>query len=544
MLNAITKNLQPVVPPAIIRGQFFNPPTGVYDTNQVFGNTVYQVFQQLVTCMSDGLIDFASTYFEFDLSQDGEFLLVANGEAIRNRGAGEIVVSFEDLYTALHRKLNLCMIFEKQANGRPLIRIEQASFLTQQGASVNLYDQPDITLGFDKDRLYSAVTFGSSPMLEAENCTNGTCTFSQTPFRGFRDETFGFTGECNSSSILDLNSKEIVFDTNVIEDVFRFNSTERKLDTFIVQCNWIVAQNQYYAQQFDPYTLGQTVYNGDLRNINVSANWINGYPNSLYSFLNVPPSPALADLTALSNYNVPGLPFFVVDDGAFTDFIGYNGFPVPFTNEIFDVNNNFDGQTYTAPYLGTYTVSAYVILDGITATGSRDAFISIIHLNSQAQIINTYDGPVLTKANIDPIISFLSENILMNEGDLIRINVSCELNTSGPPLNQALIDQAVEGGILYGTSLQINAIPFQSNNPDEELQAVNIDDVRAYIYSFDRPLRMEEIEAILDNTSRPIKFGQFDDPLRVIEGYINKVDIKSIIKQDASIQLKSNKILR
>jgi hypothetical protein len=73
---------------------------------------------------------------------------------------------------------------------------------------------------------------------------------------------------------------------------------------------------------------------------------------------------------------------------------------------------------------------------------------------------------------------------------------------------------------------------------------VNIDDVRAYIYSFERPLRMEEIENILDNTSRPIKFGQFDDPLRVIEGYINKVDIKSIIKQDASIQLKSNKILR
>ncbi|MCJ7761429.1 hypothetical protein MUP59_09870, partial [Candidatus Bathyarchaeota archaeon] len=198
MLNAITKNLESVVPPAIIRGQFFNPSTGVYDTDQVFGNTVYQVFQQLITCMSDGLIDFASTYFEFDLSQDGEFLFVANGEAIRNRGAGEIVVSFEDLYTALHRKLNLCMIFEKQANGRPLIRIEQASFLTQQGASVNLYDQPDITLGFDKDRLYSAVSFGASPMLEAENCTNGTCTFSQTPFRGFRDETFGFTGECNT----------------------------------------------------------------------------------------------------------------------------------------------------------------------------------------------------------------------------------------------------------------------------------------------------------------------------------------------------------
>jgi hypothetical protein len=55
---------------------------------------------------------------------------------------------------------------------------------------------------------------------------------------------------------------------------------------------------------------------------------------------------------------------------------------------------------------------------------------------------------------------------------------------------------------------------------------------------------MQEIEDILDNTSKPIKFGRWDDPLRVIEGYIKTVNVKSIIKQDASIELKSNKILR
>jgi hypothetical protein len=55
---------------------------------------------------------------------------------------------------------------------------------------------------------------------------------------------------------------------------------------------------------------------------------------------------------------------------------------------------------------------------------------------------------------------------------------------------------------------------------------------------------MTEIEAILDNTSKPISFGMFDDPLRVIKGYIKKVDVKSIIEQEASFELKSNKILR
>jgi hypothetical protein len=429
-----------------------------------------------------------------------------------------------------------------------LIRIEEAIYLTQQGATVNLYDQPDITLGFDKDRLYSAVSFGASPMLEAENCTDGTCTFVQTPFRGFRDETFGFTGECNSSTILDLATKDIIFDTNVIEDVFRFNSTERKLDTFLVQSYWYSSGQEYEARQFDPYLLGQTVYNGDFRNIKVSDNWINGYPNSLYSFLNVSPPAGIAALEALSDFSGTypvGEPFFQIDDGAYTDFIAYNGSSIPLTNIVFDTGSNFDGLTYTAPYLGTYSVTFYCILKSFFLLNSRSGYVGVLHLNSDAVPINTYYGATVTKPNIQNIVTFVTTNILMNEGDLLRFNVYARFEGGSFDIdNQVLIDTTIDDGLPYGTSLYISGVPFQDNGLDKELQAVNIDDVRAYSYSFERPLRMEEIENILDNTSRPIKFGQFDDPLRVIEGYINKVDIKSIIKQDASITLKSNRVLR
>jgi hypothetical protein len=76
------------------------------------------------------------------------------------------------------------------------------------------------------------------------------------------------------------------------------------------------------------------------------------------------------------------------------------------------------------------------------------------------------------------------------------------------------------------------------------LQPVDPNSILRLIYNFERPLTMTEIEAILDNTSKPISFGMFDDPLRVIKGYIKKVDIKSIIEQEASFELKSNKILR
>jgi hypothetical protein len=544
MLNALTKNLQPVTPPTIIDGKFFNPADGVYDADNIIGYQIFDVFKHLVSCMSDNLIDFASNLFEFDLNTDGDLYIVTNGEAIRSRLTGEVVVSFESLYSAMHKKLNLSMVFERQLNGRPLLRIEEAAYINQQNALVNLYDQPDIGLSFDKDRLYSAVTFGSSPMLEAEDCTGGTCSFTQTPFRGFREETFGFTGQCNTSKVLDLNSNDIVFDTNVIEDVFRFNAEDRNLDTFIVQCFWDESQNQYYAAQFDPYFLGQYVYNGGFRNINVSSNWINGYPNSLFSFLNVPPNAALANLSAFGAYPTPGQPFFVADDGAFSDFESYNGFPVPFANVQYDTNNNFDDFIYTAPFLGSYTIGSYVVMSSIFITGSKFSFISIIHMNSSNVVIQTYNGPQLQKQSIDLTIANLTINILMNAGDKIKVNVSTKIGTAGPPVNQAIQNQGIEDGILYTTQLIIDGIPLLANNPPSELEPVNIEDVRAYLYNFERPLTMTEIEQILDNTSRPIKFGQFDDPFRVIEGYINKIDIKSIIKQDASITLKSNKILR
>ena len=549
MLNAITKNLQPVVPPAFVRGQFYNPFNGVYDTNQIFGYSVFDVFKHLISCMSDNLIDFASNLFYKDFTIDGNFILVTNGEAIRTRGAGEVVVTFEKLFTAMHRKLNLCIVFEKQTNGRPLLRIEDAAYFNQQNTSANLYDQPNINLSFDRDRLYSAVSFGASPMLEAENCTGGSCSFTQTPFRGFREETFGFTGECNTSKVLDLNTSDIIFDTNVIEDVFRYNSTERKLDTFIVQSFWFASQNQYYAAQFDPYLLGQTVYNGDFRNIKVSDNWINGYPNSLYSFLNVAPPAGLASLQAFSNFSGTfpvGEPFFVINDSTFENYLNYNGTPIPFANVIYDTGNNFNGTIYTAPYLGLYSVTSYVILQGIFLLTTREAAVEIRHYNPEGQFINAYEGPLLIKNNIETIIGIVITQILMNQGDYLLVNVKGKFETGSgaPDSNQVLIDSGVQDSTTYYTSLFIEGVPFQNLNPDEELQAVNIDDVRAYIYSFERPLTMNEIQAILDNTSKPISFGRYEDPLKVIKGYIKKVDVKSIIEQEASFELKSNRILR
>jgi len=539
----ITKNLLPVVPPPLLRGKFFNPPDGSYG-DDIFGNLVYDAFNHLITCMSDGQIDFASSFFQFDLATSGDFLLITNGDAIRLRSIRETVVTFEDLYLSMHKKFNLGMVFEKQSNGRPLLRIEQASYFTQQGATVNLYDQPNISLAFDRERLYSAVQFGSSPVLEKEECTGGVCTFSQTPFRGFRDETFGFTGECNTSNILDLKTDKIVFDTNVIEDVYRFDAEDRKLDPFIVQCYWFASGPEYRATKFDPYGTGQTVYNGDLRNIYVSNNWISGYPNSLYSFLESGVFPNSPDFSVRSAYDIAALPSFPIQFTIFNSYFQQTGNYITFPNEILDPYNYFSGDSYIVPFAGIYTVRLGVILAGLGpgSSGEHEGYANLLHFSSSGTLITSYNGAAFIQPSPNGFLIDVTATFVANQGDILRGDVWCRANFAN--FGPQRIGNSLPIGAGQYTEMSGFAVPINPNNPAEELEPVNIDDVRAYIYSFDRPLRMEEIEAILDNTSRPIKFGNYDDPLRVIEGYINKVDIKSIIKQDASIQLKSNKILR
>jgi hypothetical protein len=542
MSGALTKNLQAVVPPTPLTGLFFNPTNGSYGGGEITGVSVYAAFKHLVSCMSDNLIDFASDYFFFDSSASVDsFLLLTNGDAINKSNNAETVVSFETLYIALKNKINLGMAFETQANGRPLLRIEPAAYFFESNPLVNLYDQPNIDLTFDKARLYQAVNFGSSPMLEKEACDEGNtpCTFMQTPFRGFRDETFGFTGECNTSNVLNVKSDEVVFDTNVIENTFRFGNESHKLNPFVVDCQWFASTQEYRANKFDPYGTNQTVYNGDFRNVKVSENWIDGYPNSLFSFLENPFDPAT---TVFDAQMVDDTQNWNMDDTVFTSYSEFNGDYLDFPNEIVDTYNLFDGESYVCPYTGIYSFESRVILGSVAITGTKTCFASINHFNFDATFIEKFDGGQLTQNNATFMVLTVTATFICNQGDIVRVDVSGKFNSPSPPTAQFILHNLVfldppSEIFSYFAGDGVPLLP-------EELEAVNIDDVRAYLYKFDRPLRMEEIEDILDNTSKPIKFGRWDDPLRVIEGYIKNVNVKSIIKQDASIELKSNKILR
>lgn len=528
--GTITKNLQTVVPPVQRQLVLYNPATGAYGYS-CYGVSIYDAFKQLVSCMSDNLVDFDSNYFRVDYTVNSNFSLVTTGLSIINETRDPAIVSFQDLFTALNKKLRLGMVIETQGNSRPLLRIEPVSYFTQQGAQVNLYDQPKILLKYDVAQQFASINFGSTPYLEQHECNNGetACTFFQNSFKGFRDETFGLIGECNTTAVLNLSSENIVFDTNVIEDTYVHSNATYNNDTFIIESNWTVSLNKAFARAFDPYGIGQTVYNGNYTNDNVALNWVGGYPNGIYSYIQGF-NPGSTQVQATSNSSP--LQSWGISD-VFTSYYLATFRPyVKFGNEIIDPSNNFNFFKYTIPYTGTYTFSTTIIVSNV-----YEAYAQFVRADGTGAFIQEYlEFP---PAIADPITSIaictLTWEVVCNEGDQITTNVWARVDTGFPP-DTATIENTYD---IYTTQFDAIGQPFPN-----VLQPVDPNSIKRFIYSFDRPLRMAEIEAILDNTSRPIKFGQYDDRLRVIEGYINKIDIKSIIKQDASIQLKSNKILR
>jgi hypothetical protein len=547
----ITKNLQPVVAPTIHDVAFFNAATGVFDTvNRVGCIKVYDALKFLVSCMSDNLVDFESDYFRTQVNSGGfgKTLMVTNGLAIRTPNQAPTQLVFDTLYQALNKKIRLGMVIQRQANGRPLLRIEDYTYFEQLGADVNLYDQPNIRLEFDKEQQYQAVNFGSEPFLYPSQCDGGSggCTFPQIAFRGFKDETFGFLGECNTSNILDLKSGEVVFDTNVIDDIYRFNNKEYDLSMVLVDSNWIgsIFFTPIFADDQDPLGIGGHVYNAEYRNENVSGNWLGGFPNSLFQYLQVGFDPNETIVSAKSNYT-PTFPFWQIDFGSNLDYSTYNGTFIRFDNQISDVYNLFDGESYTVPFTGLYTVSGSIALER-TLLGVDNAFrnfrVMVRRFDSSATLLQTVYGElsetVQSKFNM---FCDYSIEVACDATDLIRIDILGNFVIYPESLlGQGLLNSATYLGQTRETTVNIIGNPFEPT----ALAEVDPNSVRRLNYFFDRPLRMEEIENILDNTSKPIKFGRWDDPLRVIEGYIKNVNVKSIIKQDASIELKSNKILR
>lgn len=546
-----SKNGTAITPPTAVPLYVFNPGVLIYP-DPAYAYTVYDVFAHLVNCMSDGLIDFDSNFFAASYPQT-DVAFYTNGQSIRTRSDVEVLADFESLYAAMRSKLNLGMGFEKQSNGRPLLRIEPIAYFQQSTASASLYDQPGIEMQFDTSRLYQAADFGNDLFLEQGQCDNGAsaCEFSQTPFRGFRIETFGFLGQCNTSNVLNLKTSEIIFDTNLIQDIVVFNNDGYETNGIIIQSNWTGSQapNTATANGYDPYGAGNTIYNGPYRNEVVSANWLSGYPNSLQSFFQAF-NPATTSFLVHLGVGQNIINQIVFDESAYIDILSYTSHNAVYLTEVSDPNNLFTFDAYTVPFTGIYTFSAGIIFEALRDTGGanpidpnnfgRDRQFFIQHFDASNTLLSQVQVNNSGSSNISAWSEFTNASFVCNQGDFIKVNAAAKrATTAGFFSLQRFLDTDTINGTFRQSYFTGIGQPFAPTT----LDPVNIDDVQAYLYKFNRPLTMAEINAITSETSKPILLGRRDDALAVVPTYIKTINIESVMRKSAQFELRSNNLL-
>ena len=553
--STLTKNLIPLssVPDWFVMDMFV-PATGSYDTtNFIYTVRVEDAIKHIVTCMTDDRVDCVAPVFA---SGQYENLMILNGAAI---GAPQVrvetIISYESLYVALSSKLRLGMKTTLQDNGRPLLTIDYATVIDAQANSIEIPSVAGVTKKTDTTMLYASVRFGNSSFFEQWECNGGdtSCTFTQTPFRGYRDEVFGLLGDCNTPTQLNLLTNEVIFDTNIIEDIFVWGNRGYDNNGIIINTENSVIPSIKRAKRGDPYAIGQTVYNAEFTNQDAAANWINGIPSSLINYIQGFNPLETNFLVKFDNSSAQiTLNQITVLQSQYSSIVDITGHGAYYLNDVSDVYSLFFGYQYTVPYAGVYNFDAGLVLDEfrfnaapfdpITATFGRDSRISIQLYTSSDEFINEIISDFSDSAIPGNLawIEITNCQFVCNVGDKITVNAYVKKATGDDSL---FLQRFLPSGTAFGNYRESyftgSGIPFEAG----ELQAFDPCDYKRNLYNFERALTMQEIQALMDNPSAPVKFSRTGNINAGASGVSSKIAIESIIRQKANFTIRSNKNL-
>jgi hypothetical protein len=265
-----SKNAVDITPASEWDIDFFKPIDGTTLATTRKGVFVYDAFRYLIDFMTDGLVGFESTYLTYTTNPTGEStarnLAVFLGEEIRVPSQDKSAkISFNDLFKEVDKKFPLGFTIIKGSDGRPTVKIEEASYFFNTGNSITINDITDLEESFDNEVLYSKVIFGS----QSVDYNASIHSFQPVQFLGFTEEEYYLVGECNIDKALDLKS-EYLIDTNIIEELVFTNTSNDSYDkdTFFVECRYYDAttvQALPYAN-ITSNVVTPSFYNGSLVN--------------------------------------------------------------------------------------------------------------------------------------------------------------------------------------------------------------------------------------------------------------------------------------
>ncbi len=195
------------------------------------GWDLVDVFTHVVSYISDNEVTFESAWYD-GLPVDQKIILT-NGVLYRT-GAGDYpFFTLRDLFDHIKKLMNVIIVFE--VSGSDIVmRVENESYLTSFGHTLEITDVTSLNIKIDQNKLYNSVKLGSSSSMQTNSEILPTYHFPIINGNSFANEVFTIQKECVTQNQLDL-SIEWVIDHNILSKARSDEGFDG--DIFIIQYN-------------------------------------------------------------------------------------------------------------------------------------------------------------------------------------------------------------------------------------------------------------------------------------------------------------------
>lgn len=425
--------------------------------------------------------------------------------------APSVVLTFEDLFNTITRKLGLVGAFI----GNKFV-LEDYNFFDSQPVGLQLFNQSGVKLSFNTDEIYSAVQLGAEPFLENWQCTGRLCNNYQRNYFGFKNEEYWFDGNCNIDRKLVLLTTNIVFDTNVIEDVINNGNETFDSNVFVIKCRPTPIIGQTYVAETDnPLEgLSSPYFNAYFRNNEAMNRRFGGYIPSVaatvvdeqIAFNN---NDGLFSANYLNNDPSPQVLSLRNNDLEFISYRDLVGNYYPFR----DVINNPIGALasdglWTCPIDGYYTLNAALCVNDVGLSNpitAGQSFIALARINPEGgfdgYIANQGFNLVLwgsTSININHSVSYVG---YFQKG--MKVGVDYLARQSAKTINPIRV--RVNLAPTTGSPVFFNCTLCQKDVDYLTQQPATFDNSKPAILEFERPLSFSDAIGMVISPEKQIE---------------------------------------
>lgn len=543
---ARSKNNVTITPVTPIDLTMFNVCTCADEPDTRKAYKIFDSFQYIVQFMSDGVMGFASSYYDIGGECEGHVIQTGLGLRDINYSADKKnipYISFIEIFTECNKKNNLAIGIE-YSGATPILRVDTYDYFFTNSASVTLLNPSDVKISTDISKLYAKVKIGSDKVEPFQDCTmqNPASFPENVDFVGFREEEFPLLTQCNTDTTLDLVSSWVI-SSNVIQHILTDDPSYDEDMVFIEATR--VNATDHTAVQTDIFNDGNCYYNAFYNNMNVLQRWNSALPNIVQVILGSGNNTFLALRRNPTSTIIltPASPVFAT---ATVDADGntIEGFEDDWQNgndggvSVGPPNNYGNGTAqgtdvpiadsrYTVPSNGNYTFESQLTLRNVSVPPLEffaiyEMTVNIKHYDAANVLLTTYTGTTLATATsvVTPQITHTTTTPIVNctTGDYFLCDFKVEV-TSFDSLTTQM--RFIIGGeeASDGSYFSCNF----SQGFGGTLVRVNNADFRNILFEFNYPLSFENYKAIKADTK---KYVQFNYCGKNYTGYIKDIPYK------------------